>query len=325
MNNDELILPQRTPVRLRDAARGVLWSTALLCATAANAHVQYYDLNQGRQVSDLTAAGKSKSTLEFGKNPKVATLSTVNVNSDRPLRNKKLWTSTYQVYTGAGKFSNRKFTPKLSTATVVVNDVTDWGWGDGTHTTLGDSHKVDFFNFRLAVTSTVTISWLVYDNEGNYVDGGFSLYGGVLAYQAHDDASEPLNPARGVPPVKQQSPLDTGKLRDAQGIASALRNTRTNARPYVGQFNALRNWGEGNPAGNWSNIKFIKAVNARNPAAGFSRSANATVEKLTIKLLPGDYTIAASGALGAVGFGTVAASFGVSNLNGRLVFRAAAP
>ncbi|MBK8961457.1 MAG: hypothetical protein IPM80_24275 [Proteobacteria bacterium] len=298
---------------------------SLLSASAAHAHVQYYDLNQGRQISDLTAAGKLKSTLEFGKNPKVAGLRTVNVNSDRPLRNKSLWTSTYQLTTGAGTFSGRKYTPKLSTASVNVNDVTDWGWGAGTHKTLGDSHKVDFFNFRLSVTSTVTITWLVHDGQGTYVDGGFSLYGGVLAYQGHDDAAEPLNPSSGAPPVKSQSPLDTGTLKDAQGIASVLRNTKTNSRPYVGQFNALKNWGEANPAGNWSNIKFIKAVNARNPKQGFSSDYRETLEKLTIRLTPGDYTIAASGALGAIGFGTVAPSFGVSNLKGRLNFRAVAP
>lgn len=296
----------------------------LLGAEMAHAHVQYYDLNQGRQVSDLTAAGKSKSTLEYGKNPKVPALRTINQQSDRPLKKKNLWTSTYQVYTGVGVFTNRKYTSKLSTATVRVNDVTDWGWGAGTQKTLGDSHKVNFFNFRLAVASTVTISWQVDDGNGTFVDGGFSLYGGVLPYQGHDDAREPLNPSSGAPPVKQQAPLDTGKVRDAQGIASSLRNTRTNKQPYVGQFNALKNWGEANPAGNWGNIKFIKAVNAKNPAAGFSSNASATLEKLTITLLPGDYTIAASGALGAVGFGTVAASFGVSNLNGRLVFRAVA-
>jgi hypothetical protein len=306
------------------ALRGLLALCILLGAELAHAHVQYYDLNQGRQVSDLTAAGKSKSTLEYGKNPKVPALRTVNQQSDRPLRQKSLWTSTYQVYTGVGVFTERKYTAKLSTATVRVNDVTDWGWGAGTQKTLGDSHKVNFFNFRLSVASTVTISWLVDDGNGTFVDGGFSLYGGVLPYQGHDDAAEPLNPSRGAPPVKQQAPLDTGKLRDLQGIASSLRNTVTNAQPYVGQFNALKNWGEANPAGNWSNIKFIKAVNARNPAAGFSSNSRDTLEKLTITLLPGDYTIAASGALGAVGFGTVAGSFGVSNLNGRLVFRAVA-
>ncbi|MCC6707263.1 MAG: hypothetical protein IT492_06850 [Gammaproteobacteria bacterium] len=297
---------------------------AALYGATAGAHVQYYDLNQGRQISDLTAAGKLKSTLEFGKNPKVASLRTVNVTSDRPLRNKSLWTSTYQLRTGAGVFSRVKYSARQSSAAVNVNDVTDWGWGAGTQKTLGDSHKVDFFNFRLAVTSTVTITWLVHDGQGTYVDGGFSLYGGVLAYQAHDDAAEPLNPRKGAPPVKFQSPLDVGNLRDAQGIASTLRNTVINKQPFVGQFNALKNWGEANPAGNWSNIKFIKAVNARNPAQGFSSNASDTLETLTIRLRPGDYTIAASGALGAVGFGTVAASFGVSNLNGRLTFRAVA-
>lgn len=296
----------------------------MLACGAAHAHVQYYDLNQGRQVADLTVAGKSKSTLEHGRNPTVTNLRGLNTTSDRPLGNKALWTTTYQVYTGAGQFSGVKYTPTLSTATVRVNDVTDWGWGAGTQATLGDSHEVDFFNFRLSKTSTVTISWLVFDGAGHFLDSGFTLYGGVLAYQAHDDSREPLNPASGVPPVKKAAVLDTGRLKDAQGIASAARNTLSNAKPYVGQFAARKNWGEANPAGNWSNVRFIRAVNARNPPAGFSASAAAVEEKLTITLLPGNYTIAASGALGAVGFGKVAASFGVSNLKGRLIFRAVA-
>lgn len=316
---------QSSPGPRSRAASSLLALGCAVCVVSAHAHVEYYDLNQGRQIADLTAAGKGKSTLEFGNNAKVASLRTVNVKSDRPLRNKALWTSTYQSVTGAGSFSRMKYTTRLSTATVLVNDVTDWGWGAGTHKTLGDSHKVDFFNFRLSVTSKVTITWLVHDGQGTYVDGGFSLYGGVLPYQGHDDATEPLNPRSGVPPRKLQAPLDTGIVRDAQGIASALRNTVINRRPFVGQFNALNNWGEANPAGNWSNVKFIKAVNARNPAQGFSNTPRDTLETLTIRLLPGDYTIAASGALGAVGFGTVAASFGVTNLNGRLTFRAAAP
>jgi hypothetical protein len=44
---------------------------------------------------------------------------------------------------------------------VDVNDVTDWAWGDGTETTLGDSHRVDFFNFRLPQAASVTISGLL--------------------------------------------------------------------------------------------------------------------------------------------------------------------
>ncbi|MGE0859767.1 MAG: hypothetical protein AB7I01_10965 [Gammaproteobacteria bacterium] len=294
-----------------------------LAATAA-AHVQYYDLNQGRQVADLTPAGKSKSTKEYGLNPTVRGITGLNRNSARPLIDKRLWTRTYQVTTGAGKFSGVKYTPTLSTATVNINDVNDWGWAAGTQPALGDSHEANFFNFRLARRADVTITWLVHDGQGNYVDCGFSLYGGVMVYQGHDDAREALNPATGVPPVKRQSPLDTGRVKDAQGIASALRNTVSNKLPYVGQFNARKSWGQTNPAGNWSNLRILKVVNARNPAAGFSRSSAATLEKLTVRLLPGNYTIIAGGALGAKGFGVVADSFGVSGLKGRLQFRAVA-
>lgn len=296
----------------------------LVLAGAASAHVQYYDLNQGRQIADLTPAGKSKSTREYGQNRVVAGVTGLNRVSGRPLIDKRLWTRTYQVSTGAGKFSGVKYTPTQSTATVDINDVNDWGWAAGTQPTLGDSHEANFFNFRLDRRSDVTISWLVHDGQGNYVDGGFSLYGGVMVYQGHDDAREALNPASGAPPVKRQSPLDTGTVKDAQGIASALRNTVNNAQPYVGQFNARKNWGQTNPAGNWSNLRILKVVNARNPAAGFSRRSADTLEQLTVRLLPGNYTIIAGGALGAKGFGAVADSFGVSGLKGRLRFRAVA-
>lgn len=311
---------RRSDVRARVAC-------ALVClgiAVTASAHVQYYDLNQGRQIADLTPAGKSKSTREYGQNPAVAGITGLNRLSGRPLMDKRLWTRTYQVATGAGSFSGVKYTPTLSTATVNINDVNDWGWAAGTQPTLGDSHEANFFNFRLERRADVTITWLVHDGQGNYVDGGFSLYGGVMVYQGHDDAREPLNPASGVPPVKKQSPLDTGTVKDAQGIASAPRNTISNAQPYVGQFNARKNWGQTNPAGNWSNLRILKVVNARNPAAGFSRNSGVTLEKLTVRLLPGNYTIVAGGALGAKGFGAVADSFGVSGLKGRLQFRAVA-
>ena len=212
-----------------------------------------------------------------------------------------------------------------------VYDVTDWGWGDGlwgntVHTSpsgtglLADTHKIDFFNFRLPEPSIVTITWNVDDGAGDYIDNGFTLYRGFTSCQAHDDSTDPLNPTK-IGTGKYQDPLDTGTVIDAQGIASAYRNTLSNSAIYLGQFNALDNWGDGNAAGNWSNVSYIVAVNDHNPAAGYSRNAADTLETLTIQLQPGNYTIAASGALGAPG---AVASFSLSNLHGHMTFQATA-
>jgi len=228
----------------------------------AFAHVEYYDLNQGAQISDLTAAGKTASKIQYGATPAAvlalggASLTTaqraangigaaISTTSDRPLNNPNLWNATYQQYTtGVGSFTNVNYTSAASSATVDVNDVTDFGWGNGTKTTLGDSHKVDFFNFRLDQTSTVTIKWNIDDGSGNYIDSAFSIFGGVLNYQGHDDANEKSNPTV-VPTGKVQDKLDSLTAPvDAQGIASSYCNTTTTGPgTYVGQFNALANWG----------------------------------------------------------------------------------
>jgi hypothetical protein len=306
-----------------------LWTlgvSALLgLSQPATAHIQYYDLNQGKQISDLTPAGKAASTVQYGANPVVpppgvGALSTV---SDRPLNNAALWNASYQVYTGVGIFSGVAYSPDSSAAKVVVNDVTDWGWGEGTQATLGNTHEVDFFNFRLQKASTVTITWNIDDGMGDSFDGGFTLFRGVASYQAHDDSLDPLQPTTGIPPKRVQNALDTGAVFDAQGIASAYRNTLTNAAPYVGQFNALGNWGDSNGAGNWSNVSYVQAVNAKNPADGYSTNAADTLETLTIDLAAGNYTIAASGALGATAFGSTT-SYGISGLTGVLTFKATA-
>lgn len=320
-------------------------------AQQAQAHVEYYDLNQGAQIGDLTTAGKAASTAQYGETPAEVLAvagsgltaaqraangigAAINVQSDRPLNDPNLWNSTYQSYTGVGSFSNVNYSSAASSATVDVNDVTDWGWGDGTHALLGDSHKVDFFNFRLDQTSTVTIKWNV-DSDGTYIDSAFTLYSGVMNYQSHDDANEKANPSV-VPSGKVQDVLDSLTAPvDAQGIASSFRDTSKAGSPgtYVGQFNALANWGQSNVSGNWGNVAFIAGVNANANAEvaanGFSANAEDTLETLVITLTAGNYTIAASGALGAIAnaaLGTLGAvdSFGLSNMHGRLEFSAAA-
>ena len=305
------------------------FAALLLAGVSAQAlaHVEYYDLNQGKQIADLTADGKVASTAQYGANALVPG-SLINGTSDRPLNYPAKWTAQFQSATTVGQFSNLVYSAALSNVTVRVNDVTDRGWGDGTHALLGDSHKVDFFNFRLAQTSQVTLSWNVFDDFGNFFDGGFSLYGGVLAYQGHDDAgADPLNPkGGGFPPRRLQNVLDVGGVLDAQNIASDFRDTRSIPlnTDFVGQFDANGNWGQANGAGNWSNIAFLAAVNAHNPADGFSSNGGDTLETLVIELAAGNYTIAASGALGAIGYGAVAAPFGLSGLNGERKVHASA-
>ncbi len=294
----------------------------------ALAHIEYYDLNQGLQIGDLTTAGKIVSTAQYGANPVVTGAgvgAATNTKSDRPLNDPTQWIAPNQAYTGVGNFSGVTYDPAtgVGTATVTVNDVTDYGWGDGTTATLGDTHKVDFFNFRLAQAAIVTISWNVGDATA-YYDSGFTLYNGVGSYQGHDDAVDALNPKSSVPPPthKVQNTFDTGFVTDVQGIIAPYRNTTTGVPTYTGQFDALHGWGDGNTAGNWSTLGFNTAVHTLRGTVGtdgYSFDPADTLQTLTITLQPGNYTIAASGALNAIGSQP---SFGSTNLNGVLTFKA---
>ena len=187
-------------------------SAALLCLSQqALAHIEYYDLNQGKQISDLTASGKALSTAQYGTTPTaVLSLNTspapngisagkISIQQDLPLKNASDWNATNQAYTGVGSFTGVTYTPSASSATVNVNDVTDFGWGAGTKALLGDSHKVDFFNFRLSQASEVTITFNL-DDGAVYYDNAFTLYRGFVPFQGHDDANEKLNPKASAPP-----------------------------------------------------------------------------------------------------------------------------
>ena len=306
------------------------------------AHIIYYDLNQGKYLSDLTPAGQTLSTQQYGDNPVYNQLGANITNiSDRPLNDPSQWQDgIYQINAGApaGTFNNVTFTSDTSTASVDVNDAVDYGWADGTwgtliHTSpwgtglLGDSHKIIFFNFRLAKTSKVTITWNIDNRTGLYYDNGFSLYRGVMNYQAHDDlVTEPMNPQDPDNNYANiQDTLDMGNVYDAQGIASTFRDTVSNDQtPYLGQFNAFDNWGDSNANGNWSNISFIAAANSHNPTSGHSNNPADTLETLTIQLEPGNYTIAAAGALGArlANGSKAAASHNQTTLHGKLTFNA---
>lgn len=276
---------------------------ALGFSPLAHAHVNYYDLNQGAQILDLTAAGKLVSQAEYN----------AASPQDLPLSNPAYWNATNQAYTGAGSFSAVSYGATAGGATVDVNDVTSFGWSDGTKATLGDSHKVDFFNFRLQQDSIVNISWTV--SKGvTYRDSGFSIYSGLLVYQGHDDAAvDALNPVTftngNIVPV--QNLKDSGTVTDVQGITSAFRDTlHTDTSPYVGQFNALGSWSQGNAAGEWSALQFLQAVDNLHSQAS-TNSADIT-ETLTSYLAAGNYTIAASGVLHS--------GLAATGLNGHLAF-----
>ncbi len=314
--------------------KNIIFAISTLITQQVSAHVEYFDLNQFKQISDLTAAGKAASTAYYGQTP-AAVLALENTpangvgnlseQSDLPLNDPTFWTSTYQVFTKVGTFTNTSYdhATGYGTATVDINSVTDWGWGFGTTPLLSETHKLDFFNFRLAQPARVTITWNVDDGVGNWYDNGFSLYKGFLSYQGHDQASaEPINPKTG-PFTKVQDALDgLNAPVDVQGIASAYRNTTATGPgdDYYGHFNALANWGQSNEAGNWSNVQYINHANVKVSSTGYSANPSDTLENLTMDLPAGNYTIAASGALGGSGVGT----FGKSGLHGRLTFTAIA-
>jgi hypothetical protein len=325
----------RTPKLLAAAFVGAGLTTLPLPGLA---HVEYYDLNQGRHIGDLTAAGKVKSTEQYGATPAAVLalgsnaangIGALSAQSGLALNNPEYWNGTYQSYISSGSFSNLSYDAATGsgTASVVVNDVTDSGWGAGTKATLGDSHRVGFFNFRLATTQLVTITWNVDTGDGVFIDSAFSLYQGVLPYQGHDDAVEKLNPKTGLT-TRVQDALDSASApADVQGISSSYRDTTASGPgTFSGQFNALDNWGQSNVAGNWSNIAFLAYANAANPADGYSLDALDTLESITLELGPGNYTIAASGALGAAASagGRGVGSFGLTNLRGELTFSATA-
>jgi len=285
-------------------------------ASTASAHIEYYDLNQGAQIADLTDAGKAIAKVQVG----ASTL------QDLPLVNPAYWSAEYQTSSGAGNFNGVTYTPSRGGATVHVNDVSDFGWGAGTQPTLGDSHKVDFFNFRLASKSIVTVSWTVSNGAGTYFDSAFSIYRGNVVYQAHDDTSgDPLNPVDDENFLPIQNQKDTGLVVDAQGITSPYRDTLTYAttgglgddgypiNPFAGQFDARHSWSMGNAAGDWSAADFVLAVDALD--SRFTADPDGATEAASFLLDAGSYTIAASGALlpGST-------SFGLTNLDGDLRF-----
>jgi hypothetical protein len=295
----------------------------LAISVPAFAHVEYYDLNQGQQIGDLTAAGKA-----VGGN-------------DLPLSNPAYWNSTYQQPITSGEtWTNLggSYASGTWSKSVHVTNLDSSGWTDGLRSNpngganlLGDSHKVDFANFHLSQASYVSITFS--DDQGGTGYGlnpSFSLYQGSLVYQAHDGvAIDPLNPVGATPPFKKiQDPKDTGLVVDSQGITSAYRNTLTNTGSYYGQFNALGSWSEGNAAGDWSAVNYLTSVTGYyNPDGTWTGNANAN-SLSNLFLAAGDYTIAFSGNAQAPSYASprsadVSSPYGVvTNLGGTLTFSA---
>jgi hypothetical protein len=164
----------------------------------------------------------------------------------------------------------------------------NFGWYEGTTTTLGNTHELaggDFFKFHLSQQSLVSITFSDPGNRG-LLNPAFSLYSGLLPDDGHDDAAiDPLNPRAATPPFsKIASPVDNGIATDAHGRVSPFRDTANVT--FIGQFDALHDFSVGNAAGEWSVIGYVTHVD---PAGG-----NA-VALLNYLLPAGDYTIAASG------------------------------
>jgi hypothetical protein len=170
----------------------------------------------------------------------------------------------------------------------------NYGWFDGTKTTLGDSHNLaggDFFKFHLAQDSFVSITFSE-NSAAGLLNPAFSVYRGLLPDEAHDDAGfDPLNPmgANPNPPppfIKVASPIDTGTTNSC-GSISPFRNTANIT--FVGQFDADGSWSMANASGTCANWAVIKYMTHVPPQGGTS------VSLLSYLLPAGDYTIAAAG------------------------------
>lgn len=270
----------------------------LLLASPTWADLNYYDLNQGKSIKDLTAAGKALT------------------GNDLPLSNAAYWNGAYQIETTQGETWSGlggSYASGTWGYSLHVGSLDSSGWTDGLRSNptgganlLGDTHFVGVANFHLNQASAVSIS-LTDDllGQGYGLNPSFSLYRGSVVYQTHDDvAVDPMNPKGGVPPKKIQNAKDSGAVVDSQGITSAYRNTAANTGNYVGQFNALGGWSAGNGAGNWSAVDYVTSVTGYfNPDGEWGGNANSN--SLLDYLLPaGDYIIVFGGNAQAASYAT---------------------
>lgn len=310
---------------MRPTSNLVAAAVAAALSASAAAHIEYYDLNQGRQIQDLTPAGKAL------------------VGNDLPITDPAYWNSTYQITKTSGEtwtLLGGSYASGTWSIRVHVVNMDSSGWTDGRRNNptgganlLGDTHKVGFANFRLNRPSRVTIT-LSDDlgGTGSGINPSFTLYRGAAVFQTHDEATaDPLNPRSTVSPFpKIQNAKDTGSVVDSQGITSPYRNTLTNTGSYYGQFNALGGWSTANPAGFWSAVEYITSVTGYyNPSGNWQGSANSN--SLTNYPLPaGDYIIAFSGNAQNLSYANVRSAavtspYGVvTNLGATLTFSAVA-
>lgn len=292
---------------------------AALSASSAQAHIEYYDLNQGRQIRDLTAAGKAIA------------------GNDIPLADPAHWSATYQTTMSSGETWTSlggSFASGTWGYSVKVVNLDSAAWTDGLRSNpaggaflLGDTHKLQFANFHLDRSSSVTIR--LQDDlvgSGYGVNPSFSLYRGLSVYQAHDDAVvDPLNPRSTTAPFdKIQNTKDVGNVVDSQGIISALRDTVGNVGTYAGQFNAQGGWSIANPAGDWTAVEYLaSSTGITNPDGTWAGNANES--SLIDYLLPaGDYMIAFGGNAQPVSFASARSGDAVGSLVATLSFNAVA-
>jgi len=181
----------------------------------------------------------------------------------------------------------------------------NFGWYNGTTTALGDSHSLAggvYFQFHLNQAALVSITFT--DNSGSgALNPAFSVYQGLFAAEAHDDTTvDPLNPSHLVasppPPhnVYEASPVDNGVTTDPlTGFVSPFRDTANNL--YNGQFDALHSWSMANNSGEWHVVQYVTHAGTIIDASNPGQPIPTSVSLIDYLLQPGDYTIAAAGAI----------------------------
>ncbi|SMF95821.1 hypothetical protein SAMN02949497_3196 [Methylomagnum ishizawai] len=190
-----------------------------------------------------------------------------------------------------------------------ANDLTDFGWINGTLATLGDSHMLSvnakFWKFHLSQTSTVTITF----TQGQAkLDPAFSLYSGLLPTGSHDDTSyDSLNGTNTV-----DAPPGGTPCNPHNGYRDTTTHCATGGVNYWGQFDAFADWSMANNSSTWAKITYVTSVsnygnsnfNGLTPGisgislhyTGNQNTTADTGESVTISNLPaGDYTIAGAG------------------------------
>ena len=265
---------------------------------AAQAHIFHYVLNDG--VNYVDGLTNQSSSLAVNTTLKNTNFSGAPMTGGDPCAN-----------VAAGTFCQS------------INDITRYGWYEGTQAHLGDSHYVstnaEDIVFHVSQLSTVTITERLYNSNGSVnnssnANAAFSVYQGVLPSQAHDDLTfDPLNPVNdSFMPIA--SPKDSAPIGHQYFAHDGYRDTVNNA--YYGQFDAFANWSMANAGGQWSQINYIASA-SQTGVTVFDPNTNGNktfggnglaggIESLALTLAAGDYSIwvgAESGTCSASGGG----------------------